>query len=116
MPEQDEGAGQAGMGEEEYEAAAAQTAELAAQLPKIGVVGRRPPQGPSMPQRLINHFRSPEAVLGRHMTTHRHLQQISSHDGNASLPDHAIVLSLHACLKFSLATLYCEAFWQIGMH
>ncbi len=72
MPEQDEGAGQAGMGEEEYEAAAAQTAELAAQLPKIGVLGRRPPQGPSMPQRLINRFRSPEAVLGRHMTTYRH--------------------------------------------
>ncbi|KAL0049768.1 hypothetical protein WJX82_009626 [Trebouxia sp. C0006] len=64
---QDEGAGQAGMGEEEYEAAAAQTAELAAQLPKIGVVGRRPPQGPSMPQRLINHFRSPEAVLGEQL-------------------------------------------------
>ena len=52
------------MAEEEYQAAAAQTAQLAAQLPKIGVVGRRPPQGPSMPQRLINHFRSPEAVLG----------------------------------------------------
>ncbi len=55
------------MGEEEYQAAVAQTAELAAQLPRIGVVGRRPPQGPSMPQRLINHFRSPEAVLGKTM-------------------------------------------------
>ncbi|KAL0042727.1 hypothetical protein WJX79_008895 [Trebouxia sp. C0005] len=64
---QDDRAGQAGMGEEEYQAAAAQTAELAAQLPKIGVVGRRPPQGPSMPQRLINHFRSPEAVLGEQL-------------------------------------------------
>ena len=53
------------MAEEEYQAAAAQTAQLAAQLPKIGVVGRRPPQGPSMPQRLINHFRSPKAVLGQ---------------------------------------------------
>lgn len=52
------------MGEEEYQAAVAETAELAAHLPKIGVVGRRPPQGPSMPQRLINHFRSPETVLG----------------------------------------------------
>lgn len=52
------------MGEEEYQAAVAETAELAAHLPKIGVVGRRPPQGPSMPQRLLNHFRSPEAVLG----------------------------------------------------
>lgn len=52
------------MGEEEYQAAVAETAELAAHLPRIGVVGRRPPQGPSMPQRLFNHFRSPEAVLG----------------------------------------------------
>ena len=59
--------GQAGMAEEEYQAAVAQTAELAAQLPRIGVVGRRPPQGPSMPQRLMNHFRSQEAVLGRYM-------------------------------------------------
>ncbi len=115
MPEQDEGAGQAGMGEEEYEAAAAQTAELAAQLPKIGVLGRRPPQGPSMPQRLINHFRSPEAVLGRHTIIYRHLQQISSDNGSASLPDHAIVLSLHACLIFSLANLYREALWQISI-
>lgn len=59
-----ETSGQAGMGEEEYQAAVAETAKLAAHLPKIGVVGRRPPQGPSMPQRLFNHFRSPEAVLG----------------------------------------------------
>ncbi|DBA90624.1 hypothetical protein WJX77_007676 [Trebouxia sp. C0004] len=64
---QDDRAGQAGMGEEEYQAAVAQTAELAAQLPKIGVLGRRPPQGPSMPQRLINHFRSAEAVLGEQL-------------------------------------------------
>ena len=52
------------MAEEEYQAAVAETAKLAAHLPRIGVVGRRPPQGPSMPQRLFNHFRSPEAVLG----------------------------------------------------
>ena len=59
-----EASGQAGMGEEEYQAAVAETAELAAHLPRIGVVGR-PPQGPSMPQRLFNRFRSPEAVLGK---------------------------------------------------
>ena len=57
------------MGEEEYKAAVAQTAKLAAQLPRIGVVGR-PPQGPSMPQRLVNHFRSPEAVLGKLLHNH----------------------------------------------
>lgn len=64
-----ESSGQAGMGEEEYRAAIAQTAELAAHLPRIGVVGRRPPQGPSMPQRLFNHFRNPEAVLGKLLCT-----------------------------------------------
>ena len=64
-----ESSGQAGMGEEEYRAAIAQTAELAAHLPRIGVVGRRPPQGPSMPQRLFNPFRNPEAVLGKLLCT-----------------------------------------------
>ena len=68
--------GQAGMGEEEYQAAVAQTAELAAQLPRIGVVGRRPPQGPSMPQRLFNHFRNPEAVLGTNVNRFRNCSPV----------------------------------------
>lgn len=51
------------MNEEEYQAAAAQTAQLAAQLPRIGVA-MRPVPGPSMPQRLMNRFRNQEAVLG----------------------------------------------------
>lgn len=55
--------GQPGMAEEEYQAAVAQTAQLAAQLPRIGVAAR-PTPGPSMPQRMINRFRNQEAVLG----------------------------------------------------
>lgn len=65
------------MGEEEYQAAVAETAELAAHLPRIGVVGRRPPQGPSMPQRLFNHFRSPEAVLGDYPVLCSNLQVLA---------------------------------------
>lgn len=57
------------MREEEYQAAAAQTAQLAAQLPRIGVA-TRPVPGPSMPQRMINRFRNQEAVLGMlHLVT-----------------------------------------------
>lgn len=62
------------MNEEEYQAAAAQTAQLAAQLPRIGVA-TRPTPGPSMPQRLINRFRNQEAVLGMH-TINSHLRNI----------------------------------------
>lgn len=85
--------GQAGMGEEEYQAAVAQTAELAAQLPRIGVVGRRPPQGPSMPQRLFNHFRNPEAVLGTSVNRIKTATQLSK----------AAQIRLYACCEVHIS-------------
>lgn len=74
---QEEVVGRSGMDEAEYEAAAAQTAQLAAQLPRIGIA-TRPAPGPSMPQRIINRFRNQEAVLGKLPSAAEHAAGISS--------------------------------------